>query len=266
MQALRRIAAGPQLILDLAGHKRLSSSGSWTLRIEAPVRRAPRGAARPLNRPLAAFAGVPAGTYRLTVTRHGAGEGLLMAGVGNDQFAIVTQPIAAFDAGLELHLPAGARMLTVRADESARDELDGVALQLVAIDRAPQTRDAARRAVRYEGGIAFFLDDRSFPEPSGFWVGGRRETRVVLLPDAGRAVVSMVLRNSGADNIVTLDAGGREEDIALTPGEERRVELPLERNRGSALVRIRSSAGVRPSEHDPGSRDSRLLGVYVMMR
>ena len=124
----------------------------------------------------------------------------------------------------------------------------------------------ARRAVHYDGAIAFFLDDRAFAEPAGFWVGGRRETRVVLLSDAPRATASLVLRNAPVDNTVTLDAGGRQEAMVLTAGEERRVEVPLDATGRSAIVRIGSAAGFRPSERDQNSRDSRLLGVYVTVR
>ena len=61
---------------------------------------------------------------------------------------------------------------------------------------------------------------------------------------------------------MTLEFDGRREEIALKPGEERRIELPLDPASGSVLVRIRSSAGFRPSEVDPNSRDTRLLGVF----
>ncbi|HMC76161.1 MAG TPA: hypothetical protein VKH34_03480 [Vicinamibacterales bacterium] len=266
MHALRRIASGPAAVFDLARLRRIDGAEIQSMQIDAPIRRGARGGPRLLNLPLAAFAFVPAGTYTVSVKRHGAGDGLLIVGVGADQFAIVTQPVAAFDAGVTIRLPAGARALTIRADESARDELDGVALRPVAVDTAPITRDVARRAVHYDGAIAFFLDDRAFAEPAGFWVGGRRETRVVLLSDAPRATASLVLRNAPVDNTVTLDAGGRQEAMVLTAGEERRVEVPLDATGRSAIVRIGSAAGFRPSERDQNSRDSRLLGVYVTVR
>ena len=116
--------------------------------------------------------------------------------------------------------------------------------------------------MRYDGIVAFFLDDRAFAEPSGFWVGGQRETSVVLAPDERRATLSLDLRNAPVDNTVSLEFAGRREEVVLRPGEERRVELPLDASTGSVLVRIRSTAGFRPSAVDPNSRDTRLLGVY----
>ena len=262
IEALRRIASSHVAVFDLSSHRRLQGAEAWAMRIAAPVRRTSRGGERGLNRPLAVFPLLPAGAYLLSVKRHGAGDGLLMAGVGNDQFAIVTQPLAAFDAGLRLNLPAGARTLTIRGDEGARDELDLVELRPIAPAVAPSTTIIARRAVRYDGIVAFFLDDRAFPEPSGFWVGGERETSVVLAPDERRGSLSLLLRNAPVDNTVSLEFSRRREEIALKPGEERRIELPLDPASGSVLLRIRSSAGFRPSEADPNSRDTRLLGVY----
>ena len=261
LEALRRITSSAVAVFDLSSRRRLQGAEAWAMRIEAPVRRAGRGGGRALNRPLAAFPLVPAGTYLLSVKRHGAGDGLLMVGVGNDQFSIVMQPIAAFDAGVPVNLPAGARVLTIRGDEGARDELDLVALRPVAPVFTSMPAPA-RRAVRYDGIVAFFVDDRAFPEPSGFWVGGERDTSVVLAPDERRSTLSLFLRNAPVDNTVSLEFSGKREEVALKPGEERRIELPLDTASGSVLLRIRSSAGFRPSDTDPNSRDTRRLGVY----
>jgi hypothetical protein len=262
IDALRRITSSHVAVFDFSSHRRLQGAEAWAMRIEAPVRRTGRGGVRGLNRPLAVFPLVPPGTYLLSVKRRRAADGLLMVGVGNDQFAIVMQPLTAFDAGVQVNLPAGARALTIRGDEGARDDLDAIDLRPIAPAFSPATAIIARRAVRYDGIVAFFLDERAFPEPSGFWVGGKREAWAVLAPDERRGSLSLLLRNGPVDNTVSLEFSGRREEIALRPGEERRIELPLETATGSALVRIRSSAGFRPSEADPNSRDTRLLGVY----
>jgi hypothetical protein len=262
LDALRRVASGRVAVFDLTSHRRLRGADPWTMRIDAPVRRTGRAGPRGLNRPFASFPMVPAGTYLLSVRRHGAGDGLLIVGVGNDQFAIVTQPIAAFDGGLRFDLPVGARALTIRGDEAARDQLDGLELRPLALSSAPVSLDVARHAVRYGAGVVFFLDDRAFPEPSGFWVGGARDAWLVLAPDARRGPAALLLRNAPVENTVTLEYGGRREELALKPGEERRIDVPTDPAGGSALVRIKSSAGFRPAEADPRSRDSRWLGVY----
>jgi hypothetical protein len=262
LDALRRIASTPSAVVDLTSRRRLRGPQAWAMRIVAPARRGGRAGARGLNRPLAAFPMVPAGSYLLSVVRHGTGDGLLMVGVASDQFAIVMQPVAAFDAGVRIDLPVAVRGLTVRADEAARDQVDEVALRPVALDVAAVAPDAARHAVRYDRAVVYFLDDRAFPEPSGFWVGGERDTHVVLAPDEARGTVALALRNAPVENTVTLEFAGRREELVLKPGEERRLEMPG----GTSLVRIRSAAGFRPSQGEPSSRDTRLLGVYCRLR
>ena len=260
MDVLRRLADGHVAAVSLSPLRRLSAEDAWGMRMEIPVRRGRAGRA---NAPLVAFPAVPAGSYVMSVRRRG-GEGWLMVGVGNDQFAIVTQPIATFESGVRLDLPINVRALLVRADEGARAQLESVELRPVSRGVARLSRDTARRAVRYNSTVTYFLDDRALPEPSGFWVAGARETRVVVRPDAP-GPVAVILHSGAADNAITLESGRWREEIALKPGEERRIDLPIDASAGAALVRIRSSAGFRPSEVNAGSRDTRFLGVFVRM-
>lgn len=263
MDVLRRLAAGRSVVFDFASRRRLSVSEAWNMRLEVPISRdgrspGPRGAGA-----LATFTWVPAGSYVISVHRHGGGDGWIMVGVGDDQFAILTQPIAAFDAGATIALPVDVRALTIRADEGARDQLDAIELRPLARAPGPVPEGAARHAVRYDHTVVFVLDDRTSPEPTGFWVWGARESTVELAADERRTVQTIVLRNGAAENAVTIESGGWRQDLALHPGEERGVDIPLDPSRGSALTRIRSSAGFRPSEVDPHSRDTRFLGVFV---
>jgi len=187
-----------------------------------------------------------------------------MAGVGNDQFAIATQPIAAFDAGVRLDLPVDVRAISVRSDEGARDQLDAITLRPLAMASAPRSSASARHAVRSGATVIYFLDDRAFPEPSGFWVGGARDTTVAAHADQPVPALAFVLRNGAADNRVLLESGAWRGDVALKAGEERRIEVPLDPS-GTALLRIRSESGFRPSDVDGRSRDTRFLGVFVRL-
>ena len=263
MDALRRLGSSGAAWFDLTSRRRLRGATPWAMSIDLPVARGGRGGGRGPGRPLAALPGVPAGSYLLRTIRHGGGDGLLMVGVGNDQFAFVTQPVAAFDGGLRIDLPVGARVLTIRGDEVARDQLEAIQMRPLDRDVAADTRGLARRAVRYGGVVAFFLDDRAFAEPSGFWVQGGRATRLALAPDSRRGPLALLLRNAPVGNTVTLEFGDKREEIVLAPGEERRIEVPLDPARGAAVIGIRASARFRPSDMDPNSRDTRMLGVYV---
>jgi hypothetical protein len=187
-----------------------------------------------------------------------------MVGVGNDQFAIVTQPIAAYDAGVPIELPVNVRGLFIRADEGARDQLDAIELRPQGLPARGLSTEIARRAVRYDSGVVFFMDDRAFPEPAGFWVGGTRDTNVAIRPDRPRPI-ALSLRNGASANVVTLESGSWREELTLQPGEERRIDIPIDAPRGAALVTIRSASGFRPSDVDSTSRDTRFLGVYCRL-
>jgi hypothetical protein len=266
LDALRTLAASRVAAFDLTGRHRVPRAAAWTMTLEVPIApRAGRVGPRPLNRPIAVFPAVPAGTYVLQARRRGGpnADGWIMAGVGNDQFAIVTQPIARFDEGVRIDVPVDVRAINIRTDEGARDQLEAIVLRPIALARTRLTPDVARRAVRYDSTVAYFLDERAFPEPSGFWVGGARETTIALHADQPSAAVTLTIRNGAAPNRALLEAGSWRGDVGFGPGEERRIEVPLDRATGTALLNIRSESGFRPADVDARSKDTRYLGVFV---
>jgi hypothetical protein len=263
MSALRAAVMPRAIGIELTGSRRLGSVDVRAMTVEAPIRRAGRGGFRPLNRPLASFPMPPAGSYELSVKRHGSGDGLVMAGVANDQFSILMQPIAAFDAGVRIDLPVAVRMLSVRAEEAGRDQLDAIVLRPIALAAGPASREIARHAVRYGDSNAFFMDDASYPEPAGFWVAGGGETEVVVMPDHPDAALTIEIRNGAAPNTVTVESAGGKTSLPLAAGEDRRVDVPASGAEGSLRIRIRSASGFRPADLDRSSRDTRLLGVFV---
>jgi hypothetical protein len=231
------------------------------LRLEPPAATEPGGAGRD-DRPLYIVPGVPAGRYRLTL--QGQGGGWMMIGIGRDQFALQTVQVSATPAPLEVDLPVYVRALVVRGDESLRRSVRGLLIEPLDVVRpgARLTTAIARRAVSYEGAVVFFLDDFSYAEPEGFWVAGRNESSVIVQPPrrAGRAILH--LRNAPVESRVVIASGSWQDAFDLAPGETREVRVPMGAA-GAALVRISSDAGFRPSEVEPGSQDSRFLGVWV---
>ena len=166
-----------------------------------------------------------------------------------------------------VNFPVDVRAIMVRVDEDARRSVQGMTIEPVRIVPPSQrlTSDYARRAVHYPGAIAYFMDDRSFPEPEAFWVGGAREASVVLQPGEPRATATLQLRNGAVENTVMVQAGGWRDGLRLGPGEERQIQIPLDHARGATLLRFTTTAGFRPSEVDPTSRDDRFLGVWVKL-
>lgn len=265
LELLRRIGAERRVLtFEVPGfHPVAAADVPATLRIEPPPSASPGGAG-PNDRPLYQIPSVPAGQYRLQPRGAGA-SGWLMIGIGRDQFSISSGPLSAPPAPIVLDFPVAVRAIVVRGEEQARRSVRGMTIEPLSIvpPEAQLTNEYARRAVRYGRVTAYFLDERSFPEPEAFWIGGGRSASVVVQPDVPGSVVPLLVRNAPVDNVVTIQAGGWREEMRLGPGEERAVQMPLDTRRGATLLTIATSAGFVPSAIDARSRDARLLGVWV---
>jgi hypothetical protein len=265
LQALRRLSKEPRLLaFDVSHARRLDLERvPGELRIQPAFSSIPGGAGRN-DRPLFAVGGVPAGEYRLRFSMRSS-DGWIMIGIGRDQFALRTQPLADSREPIIVNFPVDVRAIMVRVDEDARRNVKGMTIEPLRIVSSSQrlTPDYARRAVHYSGTIAYFMDDRSFPEPEAFWIGGAREASVVLQPDEPRGTATLHLRNGAVENTVLVQAGAWRDGHRFGPGEERQIQIPLDHARGATLLRFTTTAGFRPSEIDPASRDDRFLGVWV---
>ena len=269
MNLLRQAGAVDRAVpFDLTGRSRLTT-GALIGRMDLRLARTPRSAPLREDRALFTLPVVPAGDYRLRTEGTG-GAGWLMAGVGagRDQFALVTEPVGVFDAEIAVRFPVDVRALVVRGDEDAAATVRALDVRAVSLRSggAKVSDGIARRAVRYGATAAFFMDERAFPEPAGFWIGGARETAVAFQPDEARAAVTLLIRNGPLDNVVTLASAAWRESLRLAPGEERGVEVPIGRDSGAALVTFTSASGFRPGDVNPGSRDTRFLGAWVAIR
>ena len=272
MNLLRSLGNAAQVVaLDLTG-RRLLGAEDLVQRMELRLTTPSRSPGFPRDdRPLLTLPQVPAGEYRLRAERTG-GAGWLMAGagVGRDQFALVTEPIETFDREVPFRFPVDLRAFVVRGDEDARAQVRALFVRPMSIRRRDQKASSgmARRAVRYGRATAFFMDDRTFPEPGGFWVGGARESSVVLQPDQEGASLVLQVRNAPVDNVVALRVGGWADTLRLSAGEDRRVELPAgppHSAGGGTLVTFAVASGFRPSTIDASSRDTRFLGAWVQV-
>jgi hypothetical protein len=214
--------------------------------------------------PIVALPAVPAGRYRITPQSRAPG-GWLIVGIGQDQFALRSQPLTYPPTAVDIDLPVNVRALSIRGDEDARRAVHGVTIEpLSLVSQIDRVSDLlARRAVRYEDVSVFFLDERAFPEPDGLWIGGARESQIVVQADTARDAIRLHLRNAPVDNRIVLTSGAWREELTLAANEERQLELPLAPGRAGALLTVSSAAGFRPTDVDPASRDVRFLGVWI---
>ena len=266
LQLLETVASVPRaLAFQLDPPSRLALGDvPRRLRIELSRPLVRRPGAREVA-PLFALPPLPAGEYRLTPVSDDP-RGWLMVGITRDPrdpFALrtVQLPIEPID----LRFPVSLRSLVVRGDEDAWRTVRGLVVEPIAIEPRWRrlTAEMARRAVRYPGATTYFLDDRSFPEPQAFWIGGARDASVVIQPDQPRPAVTLLLRNAPVDNRVVLQAGTWTKVLQMAPGEEQRVDVPVDATHGASLLRVEAGSGFRPSEREPASRDQRFLGVWI---
>lgn len=206
---------------------------------------------------------VPAGEYEIQVEGTSSRDTTLAAHIGRSRAPLVTWAVpAGTTPALPLSLPAGAASLSI----AAGDPDTGAGLSVALRPRGPALKtDAHARAFARDGDTAvYFLDDAVFAEPSGFWVRGAREARIVWSDGAAAAgrTRELRLRNGGAANDVTVVVGDWSEVLRLDAWQERVVTLPAAEANGTWSVSIRSSSGFRPSEVSGGT-DDRYLGVWV---
>jgi hypothetical protein len=101
-------------------------------------------------------------------------------------------------------------------------------------------------------------------EAAGTWVRAQAFADFIIVPDVD-ARVRLFVRNGGAANRVTIDGGSWKQQLALSAGEERLVEVPSTAGQFVA-VRVTSEAGARPADVDPNNPDRRLLGCWIETR
>jgi hypothetical protein len=264
LEVLRRVSHESHLLaLSLPGFRRVVVTAVPSmLRIQPRLSDAPGGAG-PNDRPLYQIPLVPAGSYR--VRPQLARLGVMMIGIGRDQFSLVRRELN--EDPPVLNFPVDVRAIVIRGGESQPRAANQLNLWIEPLSIVPPsqrlTSDYAKHAVRYGTTNVYFLDERSFPEPEAFWVGGARTTTVALQPATDASSGVLLVRNAPVDNHVTFESTAWREEMTLGAGEERRVQVPIDPQRGAALLTITTSEGFRPSAVDPKSRDDRFLGVYV---
>jgi hypothetical protein len=264
---VRAVATVPRAIAIDVGSLRFVRPANVTRRLQIELTRpvtSGRAAGRD-DRPLFEVPRMPAGHYRITPLAR-TPRGWLMVGIGADQFSLRTAPIPSPPQPIELRFPITVRGLIVRGDEDARQSVTGLIVEPVAIVPSAEWEGLiARTAVQYGRSTVFFLDTNSFPEPDAFWIGGGRSSSLVLQPDSPRPTLAMAIRNGPVANQVIMEVAGARTEFDFAPGEERHVAVPIDPSRRAALLTITSSAGFRPADHDPASRDGRYLGVWVKL-
>ena len=212
---------------------------------------------------------LPPGTYEVTGFAIGAPAGHVRLITDRQSPAIAEWDVASFEPlwKRQIAIPVGVAALQVDLDAAAQQCLREVVVRAASVlpqrERVAEGREAGHGA-RYGPAVLFLLDGIAWVEPGGIWVGRGANTEFVIAPDP-HAPIHLFVRNGAVDNSVTLESGTWHDDLALKPGEERVIEIPVGAGPGTRLT-VLSADGFRPADVDPKSSDDRLLGVWIETR
>jgi hypothetical protein len=163
-----------------------------------------------------------------------------------------------------IDVPAGASALWLTADTELRRTVESLALEVITPSAPALCGLRARRVAVTGAGAVYVLDGAAYAEADGVWVEGHGTAQFLVSPGRnGRLLV----RQGPADGDVTITGDGWTVQKALRRGEEWDVTLPgRSRDDPSVSFRVTASAGARPSDAMPTSRDTRVLGCWVTLR
>jgi hypothetical protein len=166
----------------------------------------------------------------------------------------------------EFWLPVDAGFVGLRGTAEVERSIAAIRIEAVdIIDEGARTATPpVLAASAYGDTLAFFHEERMYPEPGGFWTTGRRPARVTLAC-ANNCAAGVVLRvHSGArPNHLRLATHGWSQEIELTGGTEVDIQVPPPATGNTILLELETTTGFVPMEVDPSLRDERYLGVWV---
>jgi hypothetical protein len=266
LNLLRHASAFRSIAYDYSARQfKPSAAALEETRLKTSVR---RPSSRPA--PLLFLSRVPAGTYRLRLTRAAEAAGTLLIKAGSTQLPMWIWNVTRAPSGpieTPIRLPVGVRSLTIDGDEQARRTLAAVELEPVLqgplVAHAPFEHRTARSGVRYRLAETYFLDEHAYGERQGFWVAGGEAASMVIANHVGP--LQLFLRNAPVSNRVTIDFNGDRQQLDLGAGEEKTIALPTT-GHNDVLLRIEATNGFRPWQTDRSNVDMRLLGCWVEVR
>ena len=211
---------------------------------------------------------VPGGLYELRPRGATAASGEVALVIGRNATPVATWDLAAdfHDGFAELELPVKVGSLVIAGKALTGGGTLTLRPKRLWEGSARLSGAYARRAQRYGPAVVYFFDDGVFPETPGFWLRGGAESEVAVSPERGNIPLQLIVRNAPVNNRVTIEVDHQARTLELKPGEEMTMAVPIAADRPGALLRLRASTGFRPSEVEPGSTDTRFLGVWIEFR
>ena len=216
---------------------------------------------------------LPAADYEIVTEASARMSGAIAATAGRSD-----QPIERWRldgrspgfGGVLLPLPIPVQSVTIRGDIEAVASAPELTLRVKGLrSRGLAGGRSALRAARYGRVRVFFVDDRAFMEPTGFWTRAEDSTTVVIDADedARTMGLTVVLRTGLVATTVEIVSGAWSRQLAMPAQQTQRLVLPPPpAGQDAWVVTLRTGAGFRPFDQDPANQDVRNLGVWVEVR
>jgi hypothetical protein len=115
------------------------------------------------------------------------------------------------------------------------------------------------------GAYLAYIDEHAYPEGGVFWTRGTEGAEVLLAPGAYQRVALTMHLGPGRGD-VRFSVAGEERVVAVEANGSAEVQLVLPHGLRLVPIRVQSPTSFRPSEVDPSSDDTRLLGCQVRIR
>ena len=232
-----------------------------------------RRSRQPLRVVLNARFRLPSGEYELDVEGSDAAGSVPNASlglqIGREGRPLETWPLTLTRGSISTHrfrIPLDAEFVGFRASrqvEKTIAELRLRPLTIVDADRRFVT-PTVRSAADFGAARIFFHDGESFPEEEGMWVKGRATSRFTILKLAGQQTsVSLAVHGGPRANTAVFATPDWSQRVELLPGAIGKVGIPSASGEAFIPLSVTSSTGFVPAEVDSGSKDRRLLGVWI---
>ena len=235
-----------------------------------------RRSTQPVPLLLNARFGLPAGRYRVVLSpvagpaEHALSGGLILQG-GRHGGTLAAWNVDAAPGSRwndTFDLPVDIGFVGFRASGTLAATVGNlriVPLRVIPTLDRPAAYDVLGSTTLGDRFVFLFHDGASFPEANGFWVRGAAPASVSVLSRTGQLTLPDELsqRNAPVANTVHILTPGTVTDVVLGPGEIRTVRLTPTPLDGTLRMIIHPQGGFIPAEHEPGNRDTRLLGCWV---
>jgi hypothetical protein len=210
---------------------------------------------------------LPAGTYQLDVAWNGARSGemlsLQVGRTGDPWQSWAVEARAGEHWGTEFSLPVDAGFVGLRGSSQLESVIQRIRIApLSVVDAARRPREAAVIGASRSGPASvFYHDENAFPERTGFWVAGERRTRVTIERPAGAIPLVLRVHSGPIANRLQATTFGWSHTADLQP--RTRQDITLGGAGRLVTLTVASDRVFVPRDREPGSTDTRPLGVWV---